>query len=75
MMLNKRTAIYTDINLKRALKKHSNILGLSMSEYLRYLLKINLAENYTDKLTLKYKNKMEAINYMKDRIKRGNLWL
>lgn len=73
MMLNKRTAIYTDINLKRVLKKHSNILGLSMSEYLRYLLKINLAENYTDKLSLKYKNKIEEINYMKDRIKRGNL--
>lgn len=73
MTLNKRTAIYTDINLKRALKKHSNILGLSMSEYLRYLLKINIAENYTDKLNLKYKNKIEEINYMRDRIKRGNL--
>ena len=72
-MLNNKTALYTNSVLKKELKKHTKTLGLSMSEYLRCLVKINLAEDYTNCLSYKYNKKMEEVNYMRERLKRGRV--
>jgi hypothetical protein len=72
-MLDNKTALYTDSVLKKELKRHTKTLGLSMSEYLRCLVKINLAENYTDSLSYKYNKKMKEVSYMRERLKRGRI--
>ena len=72
-MMSNKTMMYTDNNLKKQLKDQSNYLGLSMSEYLRCLLKINLLESNSNILALKYKTKQEEINYIKERLQRGKL--
>jgi antitoxin component of RelBE/YafQ-DinJ toxin-antitoxin module len=72
-MLNNRTCIYTDKKLKRELKKRSSELGLSMSEYLRTLLKVNFYNSKIERLNLEAVETIEKVDLLSQRIKRGSL--
>jgi len=72
-MLNNRTCIYTDKKLKRELKKRSSNLGLSMSEYLRTLLKVNFYNSRIERLNLEKIETIEKLDHLSQRIKRGSL--
>ncbi len=72
-MLNNRTCIYTDKKLKKELKKRSSNLGLSMSEYLRTLLKVNFYNSRIERLNLEKIETIEKLDHLSQRIKRGSL--
>ncbi len=72
-MLNNRTCVYTDRKLKRELKKRSSDLGLSMSEYLRTLLKVNFYYSRIERLNSETIETIEKVDLLSQRIKRGSL--